>query len=628
MEEELVTIIVPIYNSAKYLEETLKSIYYQTYCRLEIILINDGSRDSSLKICEGYAQKDDRCIVINKENTGVSDSRNIGIENSHGKYIFFMDADDLIEKNTIEQLVKISKRENVDMVKCNFYREYKNKTCKNTYPKEIVNRVIDNPEKEILDRILSGKIEAYLWCLLIKKEIIIKNNIMFNTKLAMMEDTVWLVELLSNIKKIFISDICLYHYNMTNQSASRATKYIVRNINNVLFVNELEKDKLKEKNILTKKREQLINVAHAYIIEEFCYELFKDCQRDELEKIIDSSKIKKLFKNIKSCQKKLHVKLAIKYISKNNIKKLCKIYGLRESKTMILKRVKQFLVEIREFIKYKIKKKRKFKFYTDEQVINLVINEKKSISRYGDGEFKWLLGIEQESFQKKDEQLSKRLKDIIKEDNENLIIGIPYALNDLSQYNKEAKFVWEVFINKLYNKIVDYIDIKKVYCNTNITRPYMDYKDKNNAKDRFENIKEIWKNKEVTIVEGEYTKIGVGNDLLNDVKSVRRIICPSTNAFARYNEIYSEIIKEDKTRIILLALGPTATVLASDLSKCGYQAIDIGHVDVEYEWYLKNAKNKQKISGKFVNEVSKEVEEVKKDEKYEKEIVKKVLKNG
>lgn len=628
MEEELVTIIVPIYNSAKYLEETLKSIYYQTYCRLEIILINDGSRDSSLKICEGYAQKDDRCIVINKENTGVSDSRNIGIENSHGKYIFFMDADDLIEENAIEQLVKMIQKEDVDVVKCNFSRKYEGKTYTNVYPKEFVNRTIEYPKKNILDMVLSGEIEAYLWCLLIKRDNIIKYNIRFNTKLAMMEDTVWLVQLLTNIKKIFISDMCLYHYNITNQSASRSTKNIVRNISNVLLVNELEKYILKEKNMLTKKRERLINVSHVYIIEEFCYELYKDGQMEELEKIINNLKIERLFINIKNCKKKLHVKLSIKYILKKDMGKLCIIYKIRRNKNMMLKKMKQFLVEVRENIKFKLKKKRKFNFYTDEQVIDLVVNEKKSISRYGDGEFKWLLDIKQESFQKKDEKLSERLKEILKEDNEKLIIGIPYALNDLSEYNKEAKFVWKVFINKMYDKIVDYIDTNKKYCNASITRPYMDYKDKSEVEQRFENIKKIWKNKEITIVEGEYTKIGVGNDLLKEAKNIRRIICPSTNAFSKYNEIYSEIIKEDKTRVILLALGPTATVLASDLSKNGYQAVDIGHVDIEYEWFLNKAKNKQKVNGKHVNEVSKEVEEVKKDEKYEKyekEIVKKVL---
>lgn len=107
---ELVSVIVPVFNSEKYIERCLKSIVNQTYENLEIIIINDGSTDASLSICEKWKDLDTRICLINKENTGVSDSRNRGIEASKGKYITFIDCDDFIEADMIEKLLKSIKR--------------------------------------------------------------------------------------------------------------------------------------------------------------------------------------------------------------------------------------------------------------------------------------------------------------------------------------------------------------------------------------------------------------------------------------------------------------------------------------------------------------------------------------
>ena len=97
--------------------------------------------------------------------------------------------------------------------------------------------------------------------------------------------------------------------------------------------------------------------------------------------------------------------------------------------------------------------------------------------------------------------------------------------------------------------------------------------------------------------------MGVGNDLFNNVKSVKRILCPSKDAFSRYEDILNTITNNiDKSTLLILALGHTATVLAYDLSKLGYQAIDLGHIDVEYEWMLQNATEKVPLKNKYVNE--------------------------
>jgi hypothetical protein len=94
----------------------------------------------------------------------------------------------------------------------------------------------------------------------------------------------------------------------------------------------------------------------------------------------------------------------------------------------------------------------------------------------------------------------------------------------------------------------------------------------------------------------------MGNDLLATAASVRRIVGPATNAFERYDDLYREATKQPRNMLFLLALGPTATVLAHDLAEDGYRALDIGHIDIEYEWFLRKAIEKIVIPGKYVNE--------------------------
>ena len=107
----------------------------------------------------------------------------------------------------------------------------------------------------------------------------------------------------------------------------------------------------------------------------------------------------------------------------------------------------------------------------------------------------------------------------------------------------------------------------------------------------FHKVFSIWDDKNVIIVEGELSKLGVGNDIFDNVNSLKRILCTSRNAYEIYNKVLNEDVKlSDKNILILISLGPTATVLAYDLAKLGYWAIDIGHIDNEYEWLKLEAK--------------------------------------
>jgi glycosyltransferase family protein len=142
----------------------------------------------------------------------------------------------------------------------------------------------------------------------------------------------------------------------------------------------------------------------------------------------------------------------------------------------------------------------------------------------------------------------------------------------------------------------------ETYGNTFITRYYIDKVDKSRAASTVNALKGMWKGRDIVLIEGEESRLGIGNDLFASVKSVRRIIGPKRNAFARYDEILSEACKLEKGCLFILALGPTATAMAWELHTRGYQALDLGHVDIEYEWFRMGATEKVPIKNKYTNE--------------------------
>ena len=175
-----ITIIVPIYNSEKYLKKCIDSLVNQTKKELEIILINDGSTDNSEKIIKEY--KDDRIKYIKNETQGIGITRNEGIAKAQGKYLMFIDSDDYLEKNTCELLFNKAEKDNLDMVICDFYREYENGEKKEERIVNFENTTIkETPE-------LLYKVNLSPWNKLYQTKLIRDNNILFEEELKY-EDT-------------------------------------------------------------------------------------------------------------------------------------------------------------------------------------------------------------------------------------------------------------------------------------------------------------------------------------------------------------------------------------------------------------------------------------------------------
>lgn len=237
-----------------------------------------------------------------------------------------------------------------------------------------------------------------------------------------------------------------------------------------------------------------------------------------------------------------------------------------------------------------------------EETYEKILQDHVSVSRFGDGEFKWMAGLPQNTFQNPSKAMQERLIEISKSDLENHIVCLSDTFGDLKQFNAYGREFWGCFMGMYRKRWMQFLKPGKVYYNTNMTRPYMDYVDKSPCENRFRMLKKIWENRDIVIIEGEKSRLGIGNDLFCTAKSIRRILAPATNAFDRYDEIFSKACSIEKDALLLIALGPTATILAYDLSKEGYQALDIGHVDVEYEWFQMGATSKVPLKNKYVNE--------------------------
>lgn len=244
----------------------------------------------------------------------------------------------------------------------------------------------------------------------------------------------------------------------------------------------------------------------------------------------------------------------------------------------------------------------KFKIMTIPETIDNIKNNQKSISRFGDGEFLLIFKEQDLGFQTQNQLLSNKLIAVLNNRNPNFLVALPDSLANTKSHKRFAKVYMLLFRNIHGKKLSKLLDRSYNYANSYITRPYIIMKDQSKSKIYFEKIKTLWEGKEVLIIEGNLSRLGIGNDLFQNTKSLERIICPSKNAFEKYEEIKNAVIKLGKNKLILCALGPTATVLCSDLCNEGFWAIDIGHVDVEYMWMLMGTKERVSIQGRYVNE--------------------------
>ena len=231
MKRPLISIIIPVYNAEKYLERCILSITNQTYKNIEIITINDGSKDNSIKILYKLQKLYKNIIIIDKENGGVSSARNIGIEKANGLYVFFVDSDDYIERDCLDKMLTNAIDNDADIVRSNYY--FKNKKRVLFKENTIYNMNNKDMRRDVTKRYINSSDFNNVWGQLIKKEIIKKTR--FDLEYAMGEDFKFNLELLKNVSIISIITDCLYHY--------------VYNVDGICYNDSYNKTKIKINNI-------------------------------------------------------------------------------------------------------------------------------------------------------------------------------------------------------------------------------------------------------------------------------------------------------------------------------------------------------------------------------------------
>lgn len=217
--DDLISIIVPVYNVENYVEKCINSIINQTYKNLEIIIVDDGSKDNSGKICDELEKKDDRIKVIHKENGGLSDARNRGIKIAKGSYIGFVDSDDYIKEDMFETLYNLNKKYNSDISIVSFYEIYNNKVIGVRNSKNLEELSKLDAMKEVL---IDSKIQSYAWNKLFKRELF--EGIEFPTN-KNFEDIATTLLLFEKANKVVLLEDPKYYYVRRDNSIIGVKNY-------------------------------------------------------------------------------------------------------------------------------------------------------------------------------------------------------------------------------------------------------------------------------------------------------------------------------------------------------------------------------------------------------------------
>jgi len=257
-----VSIIIPVYNVQEYLPECLDSVIKQTIDNKEVIVINDGSTDKCYEILTEYKIKFPELIIINQKNKGISETRNAGLKAAKGEYIAFVDSDDFIELNMFEKMYNTAKRENADIVICNYilYKDNSDEQNSDKFKVEGINKEGHIDKIKALKMFLLNDIKGYAWNKLHKRELFTRNKILF-PNFVVCEDTPVGFLLLASSQKIYLMNEPLYYYRQREASLTRT--FSIKSMQDLLSGCYIMRDYMRMDPLLYEK---LIDYYRVYLI--------------------------------------------------------------------------------------------------------------------------------------------------------------------------------------------------------------------------------------------------------------------------------------------------------------------------------------------------------------------------
>ena len=307
--KDLISVIVPVYNVEPYLKRSLTSLREQTYKKIEVIIVDDGATDNSYKVCESFVKKDKRFKLYHKENGGISSARNYGIEKATGKYLYFMDSDDYLDKDIIKVLYDLMISNNVDlsMVGYNYTYEDNERANENN-----LNKYNYLTRDELLEKIMiRGSFAGYVWNKLYKKELI--GNLRFNEEIQYREDMLFNCLYIENAQSGVYYTSPYYHYVQREGSLLNQNDFKEKMISQVYSLEKIRDIYIKERIDTTRAEYELLkccfNLKYRISISKDDFSSYLKIINEKIDKyfpiIMANSKFSKI--------RKIEIKLSKKY---------------------------------------------------------------------------------------------------------------------------------------------------------------------------------------------------------------------------------------------------------------------------------------------------------------------------
>lgn len=274
MNNDLVSVIVPIYNNAQFIVAFINNLFNQSHSNIEVILINDGSTDGTEAICRKLEEEYSQITYAYQDNAGPGIARNNGIARAHGKYIMFFDIDDEFDNDYIEFMVRKIKKYNCDFVRTNYYLSTKSdKYYKKGIEITKADAYINTNPKQFVDEILLGNVPTFLWLLIVRTDFIKKIDL-FPRDIYYMEDKLFYLEIFMKAESMYLTNSIFYYYYYKNFKRSR--DFWERYAKNTSLVYSVIRERLLHHKIFTEERERLVNSMAFTTINHSLQSIFKN----------------------------------------------------------------------------------------------------------------------------------------------------------------------------------------------------------------------------------------------------------------------------------------------------------------------------------------------------------------
>lgn len=324
----MISIVMPVYNAENYLKKSIESILNQTYPAWELILIDNGSEDDSYRICREYAKQDERIWVMHQyQNKGVSAARNLGMEKVTGEYVTFLDADDWIAPDYLEQLSKMAKNTQADMLVCQFQKVYDeqrqgNSKVQKDEQKRRYRLKTYNREDYISRCLLNG----YTHCWGVFYKVSLLEGIWFQTKITIGEDVLFLIDTILQAEKIVVTDYDGYRYYI-NENGAMKRKFTPSFMDQILCWKKAKEKLLDQYPAVEDKLNSILIVSTMLVVGKLST-LSKDELKDFTENIKECLDVIKEYSNKKVVMKLLPPGYALKVnLFKTSPELYMKLYG-------------------------------------------------------------------------------------------------------------------------------------------------------------------------------------------------------------------------------------------------------------------------------------------------------------